>query len=262
MAGPIRDPKSGRFIGSGAQSSAAGYDVVSIGLDDRSRKVLQDFVARAQESNVFRFVGNFLEREGARLAFKISQLVTAGRLGLHRRDGTLARSIVGVGVTYEGAPAFRVGVLSGPALKYAGVQEYGTKGKNPASPYDTIRPRRAKALAMPGPAALTPAGRLKEAFGGGPRARDDLKFVPFRRSTVAIGALYTREELERVRDSAGATNFRDAKAAYILLRQTDLPAHHYLRRPTLAEVPHIAARLADALGGMLDGSGPTVGAPA
>lgn len=260
MAGPLRDPKTGRFLGTGAKPSAGGSEVVSIGLDDRSRKVLADFVERSKEDNVFRFVANFLEREGARLAFKISQLVTAGRLGLHRRDGTLARSIVGVGVTYEGAPAFRIGVLSGPALKYAGVQEYGTKGKNPASPYDTIRPRRAKALAMPGPDALTPAGRLKEAFGGGPRARDDLKFVPFRRSTVAIGALFTRAELARVRDSTGETDFRAAKAAYILLRQTDLPAHHYLRRPTLGEVPHIAARLADALANMLVGPRPNGGA--
>lgn len=101
---------------------------------------------------------SFLKLESQIVAGQVSRSVRDGSAGLDTRTGLLGKSIVGRFETYEGAPSMRVGVLQGPALRYAGVQEYGTQGKNPQSPYPTIRPKRAKALAVPVGPALTEAG--------------------------------------------------------------------------------------------------------
>lgn len=75
-----------------------------------------------------------------------------------RRTGSLARSITGGLATEKGLPAIEVGIFRGPALKYAGIQEEGTKSFNPSSPFPDIEPKTAQALAIPVGDALTPAG--------------------------------------------------------------------------------------------------------
>lgn len=75
-----------------------------------------------------------MDRQGALTAKYISTNYLSGQR-LNRVTGTLARSVVGIGVTFRGLPAMRVGVLTGPALAYAGILEVGTEDKNPDSPY-------------------------------------------------------------------------------------------------------------------------------
>ena len=70
-----------------------------------------------------------------------------GRIKLRRRTGSLARSFVGGAIMHRGLPAIRVGVLKGPAVKYAGVHEYGTRSKGGKLP--DITPTTSKYLAIP-----------------------------------------------------------------------------------------------------------------
>ena len=77
-----------------------------------------------------------MDREGSLTAGFISKNYLAGQR-LRRITGTLAKSVVGAAETYRGLPAMRVGILTGPALHYAGILEFGTDDMNPASPYHT-----------------------------------------------------------------------------------------------------------------------------
>jgi hypothetical protein len=193
-----------------------------------------------------------LDRFFDKIALWVAGQITKNKLSgnpVNRRTGNLARSVTGRAVREKGMLGFRVGIFRGPALRYAGVIEYGTKGYNSQSPYNTIRPKKAKALAMPVNDALTPAGVSRYQ---GPRdyakARGELTFIPFKRGSGAIGALYTEKEL-----LAGETDFSNAKAAYILLKKADIRPRWYLKYGVMNALPGVVTRLSKFLGKLLRG---------
>lgn len=162
---------------------------------------------------------------------------------LRRRTGNLARSVVGRGEILGGLPAFRVGVLRGPAVRYAAVQELGTVGKGGELP--TIRPVRAKALAIPQEGALTPAG--VERFGGPRGSPVPLRFVPFRRG-VAVGKLVDERQLEKETEAARAAHraidYDNVTTYYLLVKRVDITPTHFLRDGVRAAMPKLTNDLA------------------
>ncbi len=233
---------------------------VTIRLDTRSRRVIEELIARFDEDAIRRAVLRFFQREALRIAGFITREYLSGQR-LKRRTGSLARSIVGDAQTINGLPAFRVGVLRGPALKYAGIQEYGTKSADPESPYPDIVPKKAKALAQPVGPALTPAGvpRYKS-------ARDypyELKFIPFRRgisrggvssdkSQTGIGGLYEARSLRK--DASGEVDIEKAKLVYLLLGKVILQPKRFLRDGWQKSAPQFAANLLEFLVDYLEGN--------
>lgn len=166
------------------------------------------------------------------------------RNALRRRTGTLARSVIGRGEILGGVPAFRVGVLRGPAVRYIAVQELGTVGKGGELP--TIRPTKAKALAIPIDGALTAAG--VERFGGPRNAPVKLRFIPFRRG-VAVGKLVDERQLEaeqeRAAASGGDVDFTRVTSYYLLVRQVDISPKHFLRDGVRAALPTLTTELSN-----------------
>lgn len=175
----------------------------------------------------------------AKLATKAAGFITATQLSgnpLRRRTGSLAKSVAGRAMMVNGVPAFRVGVFRGPAVAYARIQEHG----------GTVRPVRAKALAMPVDDALTPAG--VDRYGGPRQYPGRLTFVPFRNSGVAVGALYDAASLKAVTHSK-TVNYAAARRLYVLLKMAKIPARHYLRNGLRNYLPYIASELAGFLKG-------------
>ena len=237
-------------------------EVVELTISKASIELISEFRARMAPIAFLGRMLQFFKIEALRVAGRATRFATTGELGIRRRDGTLARSITGVPVVREGAPGMRIGIFRGPALAYAGVQEHGTRGKNPASPYDTIRPKKGNALAIPLEPTKTKGGRVKGEFAGGPRLRNDLVFIKFRKPGNAIGALYTRKSLAAARGETGKVNLRSAMAAYLLVRQVDIAPKRFLRTGVLSEVPNTAARLVKFIAEQMipPGSGSTAGA--
>lgn len=170
---------------------------------------------------------------------------------IKRRTGSLARSVTGVATRVGGAPAMKVGVLRGPAVKYAHTLEEGTVGKGGTLP--TIVPKRAKALAMPVGDTLTPAG--VDRFGGPRRYPSALKFVPFTRSGIAIGGLYDAEKLKaaqrRARRTGAEFSLKDVGAVYLLLRKLDIKPYKFLSKGFTEYLPRLAAAIGEALKKMI-----------
>lgn len=236
---------------------------VELVLDAETTRQLNDpaFLAqRGREASVFaQAVVAFFGRKAPAIAGLAVRNYLSGQR-LKRRTGSLARSIVGVSGLFASdrggiAPALRVGVFRGPASAYAGVQELGTKYYNPASPFPTIVPKRAKALAMPVGDALTPAGvpryESPRDFPG------ELRFVPWRRGisqggftnnreSTAIGGLYEARSL-RTPDDEPVTELRDANLLFVLLKSVDLKPQFYLRDAFNEALPGLVRDLSDFL---------------
>lgn len=279
---PSAPPPSGPPPGGGAEFVGAtgiqfrlGQDLVNV-IDTATRR-LGSVGIRQALLPIFHI-------EAQRIAGVITQSLNAGKKGLYVRTGNLKRSIIGRGELIDGAPAMRVGVFSGPSLRYAGVQEHGTKGKNPLSPYPTIRPKRGKALAIPVGPALNASGvprfvsaRQYRSPRGGKIGADSLRFVPINRGRllgVLIDPSYdAAEELSKRRDrfearkkkspkafvvpgvlpenAFGDNNFRppevadeDGTIAYILMRAVDIRPKFFLRDGFTNELPNFSRRLA------------------
>lgn len=247
----------------------AGSDFIEIKMTEGSLEFIDALRKRMGVVPFTQSVLKFFGVEALRVAGKVSRLLTTGELGIRRRDGTLAKSVVGVPDLHDGAPSMRVGILRGSALKYAGVQEYGTKGKNPASPFDTIRPKKGKALAIPtDEVKVAKSGRIKAEFAGGPRERNDLTFIPFGKRPNLIGGLFTRKSLEKARGpegplgGKGKIDFAKARAAYLLVRQVDIAPKRYLHKGVTTELPNTARRLMKFLASLIDPPGGSNKAPA
>lgn len=140
------------------------------------------------------------------------------------RTGAMSQSIDGAVIRVNGVPGVRIGGIRGPATRYIGIQEHGTRGKNPDSPFADVRPRNAKALAFApdGSPALTPAG--VDRYGGPRRFPEPLVFVPFRRGNV-VGALYRSKDLASL--DAGVS-LRRINAVYLLLRKASIAPGRFL----------------------------------
>ena len=141
----------------------------------------------------------------------------------------------------------KIGILRGPALKYAGVLDEGTVGKGGKLP--TIVPKSGKALAFPVDEALTPAG--VDRYGGPRNYPGALKFIPYRKSGVAIGALYDAadlaKELKRAKKEARLVSLSNVKRLYVLLRKLDIAPTHFLQRGFDQYLPEFSQALADYL---------------
>jgi hypothetical protein len=214
-------------------------EVVTIELTKDSLKTLEDIRRHADPNQFMSDIMEFFDRQASIGADFISDNYVSSQR-LRRRSGNLAKAIIGRSVKVGSVPAMRIGVLRGPALRYAGVQEYGTKGKNPSSPYDTIRPKHAKALAIPQEPALTAAGL--DRFGGPSNVPFDLKFIPFRGTGVAVGGLYDPRTIPQA--GSGLT-LQNAKMYYMLVREVDIEPKWYLRDGFDAWMPDLINELAD-----------------
>tara|TARA_R110002096_G_scaffold97208_3_gene216572 strand:- start:1092 stop:1541 length:450 start_codon:yes stop_codon:yes gene_type:complete len=117
---------------------------IKIDLSPSSKKYLRRLKSGSKRTAMYSKILKLMDREGAITAGYISKNYLSGQR-LNRITGTLARSVVGAGEQYRGLPAMRIGILSGPALQYAGILEVGSTDKNPESPFSNrtgIYPRR------------------------------------------------------------------------------------------------------------------------
>lgn len=183
-----------------------------------------------------RLEGKYIYQQMQKIFSKISRDVAKyivdnllnGQL-VHRRTGTLAGAMRGRAEIINGIPSLRVGVFRGPALAYAGVIDQGTKRYNPDSPYDTIRPKTAKALKVP--------------VGEGVPS-DDLVFIKFKQpKNFVIGALYERHSLQ---NRGRQASLQDVKAAYLLMSQVDIRPRFYLKTGIMQALPQILAGVSEA----------------
>lgn len=182
---------------------------------------------------------------------------------LKRRTGNLARSVVGKADIWNGLPAIRLGVFSGPAVAYAGVQEYGTKSYNPSSPYADIRPKGGrKYLAIPTDdgGATTPTGRAKYRSA---RDMPGLAFVPGLFTAKVNGvdirggaALFKGRDVLKLRYQMQAqglppddnqdlfqSRLNRLKMAYLLVRRARIKPKFYLRDGLKRALPSIVEGL-------------------
>lgn len=202
----------------------------SLNLDRRSEAYLKRLRKQIGKDALYEGILKYFDKAALKAAGRISRNYLSGQR-LKRRSGNLARSITGRGELVGGVPALRIGVFRGPALKYAGVQEYGTKGKNPDSPYPTIVPKRAKALAIPTGPALTAAGNARV---DSPRQwPEELFFVPMRRGRL-VGLL-----MQRTRDGS--------IPVFKLMSAVDIAPKFYLRDGVQDAIPDIRAGLVELL---------------
>lgn len=178
----------------------------------------------------------YFSREAQYIAGQIVKTKLSGK-PVGRRTGTLARSVIGQAERLNGLPAFRVGVLRGPALSYAATLEYGA----------TIRPKNARALAIPMNEATTPAGVDK--FGGPRGYPGELRFLPFRRGGIAVGKLV--DELDaRTFESQGISPYQ-LDALYLLVKKVVIKPRFYLRDGVKEQLPTFLKRMSQFLAGAL-----------
>lgn len=210
--------------------SSFGGNLIEVSLDPKSKKFFEGIT----KGSLFGLA--FLDDLFAKfneLSFDLSQLVIKESLTgqkLKRRSGDLARSTTGRAIRIHGIPAIRVGVFRGPTIPYAVAHEEGR----------VIRPRRAKALAIPTDAAKTATGRAKV-----PGPRDfgrPLTFLPFRRG-IAIGGLFDEQEVDTLQEE-GIQSPYNARMFYVLLTEVTIPASRWLSTPVIDALPFIAEEIA------------------
>lgn len=238
--------------------------LLKIELDQRSREYIAA-IARPgnglEKAQLFAGILKVMARSSSKIASAVTRNYLSGQTR-RRRTGSLARSIVGDAELHNGLPSFRVGVLRGPALQYAGVQEEGTSDLNPDSPYGPIKPRNAKALAIPQDRVLTPAG--VDRYGGPRNYPGKLRFIPFRGSRIAVGALYDEEDLRKRKledfdehdarhAHAKGLSLDNLRPAYLLVRQVSIKPGHFLQRGMADGLPGVESDLADFIADLLSG---------
>lgn len=202
-----------------------------------------------------------------RIASSISRDFLSGQ-ALLRRTGRLAGSITGDASLFGKMPSFRVGVIRGPALQYAGIQEEGTSDIEPESPYAPIKPKASKYLAMPRGKALTPAGVPRYVS---PRDYPgELRFIPYAGGKIAVGALYDLKQLDQLRRKSassrrrtkgkgeskerGGFSLRNIIPVYVLLKQASIRGHHFLRDGMQQGLGRVAADLEALLASFIAGT--------
>lgn len=220
---------------------------IRIELTPEANRVLNRIDTSWRRDEVFESIDSLFGVESAKVANYAQRKFLVGQR-LRRRTGRLAGSVIGQSFRINGVPAMAVGIFKGPAVQYAAVQEFGTKGKGGLLP--TIRPKRAKALAIPQGKALTPSGVPKYAS---PRDYPgELKFIPVLRGHL-IGILVDKTEAEAAEEGA------EPEALFNLVRKVDIAPKHYLRDAMLGRLPAISAALSDRLVRHLDGGGRIAG---
>lgn len=203
---------------------------LSIELTPATLKMIRRLDVLWGRARLYNEIERFFGQQGLKIAGYITRTKVSGqRLAI--RTGRLAGSIVGSAVRVDGVPAVRVGVLRGPALAYVRIQELGgIVKKKPGGPN----------LAIPQPLVLTPAG--VDRFGGPRGYPGELKFIPFRNSGVAVGGLFPKTELERIRKRG--LDLENARMAYLLVTRVRIPAKHFMRDGFKESLPGLARELA------------------
>jgi hypothetical protein len=216
-----------------------------------SKKAIGIFQTLGIKEELFKEILRFFKKDSLIVAGAIIRKFLSGKRGTKRKDqlarrtGTLARSVTGQATLFQGLPAMRIGVFRGPALKYANIQDVG----------GTIKPRKAKALAIPVGPALTPAG--VERFGGPRKFPGELRFIPFRSSGVAVGGLFEVKSLEKEKKAASRgerpVSLRRAKMYYLLVKQVKIKGVGYLSKGLKGERRNTSRRLETFLRNLLSG---------
>lgn len=173
---------------------------------------------------------------------------------LSRRSGGLVNSLRAVVERGRGnrAPSIVIQVR-GEGARYAAIQEYGTRPREGDSPFPTIRPRRAKALAHPvGRKVLT--GRGSHRYRSPRNYPGRLRFIRFRSSSgVVIGGLYDERDLERHRRRK-RPGLPDPQ--YLLRTETQLRGRRFARRAMEEELPRFTADMSKAMRAVIFGRAP------
>jgi hypothetical protein len=222
---------------------------VAIDFDRSTKQWVERTLARCQGADLYAAIDRLfvvLAKRGA----DYTRRTQLNNLNLRRRTGNLFKDVEGRAERHNGVPAIRVGIFEGhQSLKYAGVQEYGTQGINPSSPYATIRPVNGRALAMPVGWALDARGVARYA---GPRSWPrPLQFVPILRGNV-IGLLQDKT-MRGTPPFAPDMDMPDVRTVYLLLRKSDIPPHWFLRKGMHEFMPRIINALAELLKDRLNG---------
>lgn len=214
-------------------------DKASLALIERA-KILYD------RATLYGALVRFFDHRAGLIADDIARDVAAN----HKISGDMARSIAGRGELVGGRiPGMRVGGLRGPALRYFGVQEHGTKGKDSESPYPTIVPKKGKALSIPvdrgtGKRALT-LGGVSRYSGAGADPRD-LSFVPLHGKRL-IGGLFETKSLQQERKRAAREkrplDLDKARLAWMLVSAVDIEPKHFLRDGFARNLPDLMSQL-------------------
>lgn len=210
---------------------------ITFKLDRRSVKFIKGLETDSRREKVYKQLDRFFGKEGQKIATHIIKTKLSGQL-LKRRTGQLAQGTVGLAERRGGVPGMRVGILRGPAIQYAGIQEHG----------GTIRPKRAKALAIPveGGPAVTAAG--VERFGGPRSFPGGLSFIPFRNSGLAVGGLYTKGAQRRNRLGRFTNKFDLGELAYLLVKEVKIKGKHFIRDGFREKLPELTKNLEVFLG--------------
>ena len=199
-----------------------------ITLTAEARKTIQKALKFFSKEEFLAIVDEVFARQAPIVAGRIVKRKLSGD-PLHRRTGQLARSVLGVGTRVGGVPAIRIGIVRQyGAARYAGIQEYGTKGINPDSPYNTIKPKKAKSLAIPVGKATTRAGVSR--YGSPRNYPGELHFRPKKRSNPnphSIGGLFNEQ----------------GDLLYWLMSQVDIKPKWYLRDGLTENLPAILEAL-------------------
>ena len=203
----------------------------TVELDPASLRKIEGLRSRMETRNLLRALLDFLEQLAPVLAGVVIEESLSGNR-LRRRSGDLARSTVGQALIINGLPGMKIGVFRGPALAYAGIQETGGE----------IRPKNARALAIPQEPVLTAAGDIRAGFES-PRGLTNLRFLKFDQAGGGIGKLVDEDEA-RAAEEAGGSAY-DARAWYILATKATIPASHWLSAPIVNRLPWIGQRLTD-----------------
>lgn len=203
---------------------------VTLELDAKGERLLRRIETEWTKQEATERLLPFFNRQALIAAGFISRKFVRKRL--RTRTGHASQSIIGKGVVVNNLPAIRVGWLrTSPAINYIGVQEFGTFGENPESPFPTIKPKRAKSLAMPlEPKAVHPSGVAK--YSSPRDYPEPLSFIP-RRTGNVVGFLVEEDDLEN------ATGFEQIQAVYMLLRQVDIKPQWFLRDGFDAYLPQL-----------------------
>lgn len=215
-----------------------------IRLDAAAKELFARLKALAGKGTLYQEILRFFHGEGGKIGGRIQHGFESGEFGIRRRTGALARGIVGMGVKVNGLPAVQVGVIKGPSLQYAGVQEYGTVGKG--GKYPTIRPKKGKALAIPVNKTLTKAGVAR--YDGPKSDPRKLTFIPSKQlgGNGPIGALYDDVEMRKIaRARKKAEEWLGGfKAAWILVKKVDIRPKRFLRKTFYSSLPELSRNLA------------------
>lgn len=140
---------------------------------------------------------------------------------LARRTGSLARSVFGRAEIIDGHPGMRIGVLRGPAERYAAIHERG----------GIVKPKNAKALAIPLSPVKTPAGVPR--YESPRDYPGELQFLPSRRGR-RIGFLFDPNE-----SGGPGGSFLLSSLKWVLVTEVKIPARRWLSGPVYDGVPQV-----------------------